>query len=501
MPALRPVSTEARLTLVEHLSELRTRLIVSIAIFAVAFAFTYWQNKNVLEIVNQPLESAVAVKKDCNRAGDPLEAGACFDRAVAKALSAVAPVLETAAAQNENPAAALQAKKAAESLDRAQKLAPTSTSRRPVTLGVAEPFFQTLNVAMYAALVITLPLILYQLYAFLIPAFTRREKQAIVPLLIGVPFLFYGGVAFGYFLALPRAVDFLQNFNDDSFDILVQAKDYYKFVALFLAGTGIVFQVPVVVLGISRMGLLSARQMRKQRGYVALGAAVIAAIVTPTPDAVTMLLMMVPLLVLFEASVFIASLLERRRATAGPSRWDDDEDDEVPPPPAGGGDHGTDDGSGGPDDGPAGGGPGPEPDGPPDYGVGYGGEGDDAPWESPWDEDDDVVPVDTAFGPPGEQPDPELLGDPAGPRVLGSEPDAGRTPAPDRSGPEAEWEVEADAFDAADPYAGSPIGGTAEAEPGQEDEWQRDADALDATDPYAENPPSGRDIDGSNRGT
>lgn len=368
MPALRPVSTEARLTLVEHLSELRTRLIVSIAIFAVAFAFTYWQNKNVLKIVNQPLESAVAVKKDCNRAGDPLEAGACFDRAVAKALSAVAPVLETAAAQNENPAAALQAKQAAVSLEKAQKLAPTSTSRRPVTLGVAEPFFQTLNVAMYAALVITLPLILYQLYAFLIPAFTRREKQAIVPLLLGVPFLFYGGVAFGYFLALPRAVDFLQNFNDDSFDILVQAKDYYKFVALFLAGTGIVFQVPVVVLGISRMGLLSARQMRKQRGYVALGAAVIAAIVTPTPDAVTMLLMMVPLLVLFEASVFIASLLERRRAAAGPSpsRWDDDEDD-VPPPPAGGDDHGTDDGSDGNGDGggPSGGSPPPEGDGPP----------------------------------------------------------------------------------------------------------------------------------------
>lgn len=494
MPALRPVSTEARLTLVEHLSELRTRLIVSLAIFVVAFAFTYWQNKKVLEIINQPLESAVSVKKDCARAGDPLEAGACFDRAVAKALADVAPVLETAASGEGSPAATRQALQAVESLQRAQKLAPTSTSRRPVTLGVAEPFFQTLNVAMYAALVITLPLILYQLYAFLIPAFTRREKQAIVPLLIGVPFLFYGGVAFGYFLALPRAVDFLQNFNDESFDILVQAKDYYKFVALFLAGTGIIFQVPVVVLGISRMGLLSARQMRKQRGMVALGAAVIAALVTPTPDAVTMLLMMVPLLVLFEGSVLIASLLERRRATAGPSRWDDDEDDEVPPP-AGGDDYGTGGGSGD-DDGPAGGGPGPEPDGPPDYGVGYGGDDADAPWENPWDEDDDVVLADTAFGPPGEQPDPELLGDPAGPRVLGSDPAGRPSSAAGRS--EAEWEIEADAFDAADPYAEPSIGGTVEAAPGEEDEWQRDADALDAADPYAENPPSSRDIDGSN---
>lgn len=445
MPALRPVAADARLTLVEHLGELRSRLFACIAIVIVAFAFTYWQNHRVLDIVNEPLKNAQVTITDCDRAVDPIRSGECFDRALAQALGSLRPVIAdmpTRGAEQRR-----QATDALESLDRAVRLAPETADRRPVTLGVAEPFFQTINVALYAAIVLTLPLLLYQLYAFLIPAFTRRERQAIMPLLLGVPVLFYLGVVFGYFFALPRAVDFLQNFNSGQFDILVQAKDYYKFVLLFLAGTGLVFQVPVVVIGISRLGILTAAQMRKQRGMVAVGAAVISAIITPTPDAVTMLMVMVPFLVLFEVAVAVAALLERRSAAAAAeeeARWaEQDRADAaaVAPAPAPALIVGRDDDE--PDGGaPAVPGPGPGPDDEPPL-------ADD--WvEETWDEDDE---------PRGEDPDPRLLGDPAGPRVADDDP-AGHVPAPPEPWTPDEldddWLARADQLDDEDPFADDP---------------------------------------------
>ena len=123
-----------------------------------------------------------------------------------------------------------------------------------MTLGIGEPFTMTLAVAAMFAFLLAMPVILFQIYAFIIPAFTREERRAAIPLLSLIPFLFCAGVAFGYFLVLPPAVRFLQNFNTDEFNVLVQAKDYYKFVALTLLSTGVVFQVPVGILALTRLG-------------------------------------------------------------------------------------------------------------------------------------------------------------------------------------------------------------------------------------------------------
>lgn len=467
MPTLRPVSHEARLTLVEHLSELRTRLFVSLGILVVAFSFTYWQHKNVLDIVNRPLEKSQKVG-DCRGAGDALEKSACFDQAVAKAMRRLTPALSElsrtttdlaagrpAAERGRTAAQVRRVGEASRALDAAARLAPTSTKRQPVTLGVAEPFFQTINVSLYAALVIALPLLLFQLYAFLIPAFTTRERRVVLPMMIGIPFLFYAGVAFGYFLALPRAVDFLQNFNDQAFDVLVQAKDYYKFVALFLAGTGIVFQIPVLVLGISRLGVMNVRQLRKQRGIVVLIAAVVSAVITPTPDPVTMLLVMAPLVVLFEISVLIAAYLEKRSPPG--RRWSewgglDDEDDDL----------GAD-----PDDPP--GGSGPDDDATLDGWAGDVDEDEDPPlWELDPDEGH-ADPGATRPRPAGEEPDPALAGDPAGPRLAD---------APDDEGDP--WWSTADDLDADDPYAAS---GT------EPDEQSSEAASGDAGDAGPDGPP------------
>jgi len=205
---------------------------------------------------------------------------------------------------------------------------PQELTQNPITLGVTEPFTQTLSVSFYAALLLSLPILLYQAYAFLIPAFTPSERRIAVPLMALVPILFLGGVAFGYFVVLERAIAFLQNFNDDNFDILVQAKDYYRFVIVFVGAIGLLFQIPVGVLVVTRTGILTPQQLRKHRGYAILGIAVIAAVATPTPDPITMTLSMAPLIVLYELSILLALWLDRVRPPV--SRYDfDDELDEL----------------------------------------------------------------------------------------------------------------------------------------------------------------------------
>src|SRR5262249_3023154 len=112
-----------------------------------------------------------------------------------------------------------------------------------LTLGVTEPFTTTVTVAAYGALVLSLPIILYEFYAFLLPALSRDQQRAILPLLLLIPALFIAGVTFGYFVVLPAATSFLLNFNDSQFNIQVQAKGYYSFFAQTLLACGVVFQV------------------------------------------------------------------------------------------------------------------------------------------------------------------------------------------------------------------------------------------------------------------
>jgi sec-independent protein translocase protein TatC len=124
-------------------------------------------------------------------------------------------------------------------------------------------------------------------------------------------------------------VDFLQNFNDDSFDILLQARDYYRFSIVFLAVCGLLFQIPVGVLAVTRLGVVSARTLQRNRGYVILGIAVVAAVATPTPDPVTMLIAMAPLVVLFELSVLLARVFEKRHILEPDDwYWGEDEEEE-----------------------------------------------------------------------------------------------------------------------------------------------------------------------------
>ncbi len=320
----RPVPHDEHLSLVEHLDELRSRLIICVLALVVAFGFTFWQNEAVLDIVNKPLEETQNLDGR-ERSNDPLEQNARFQIRTATALRDNAVALERLARDTDNPAQRATLLAAAKSSRAAADAMPTNRERQPVTLGVAEPFTTTMSVALYAALLLALPLILFQAYAFILPAFEPKERKVVLPLMLMIPLLFIGGVVFGYLVVLPRAVDFLQNFNDDDFDILVQARDYYRFSILFLAGIGFLFQIPVGVLAVTRLGLVTPKQLRKNRGYVILGIAVLAAVATPTPDPLTMTLAMAPLIVLFELSILVAAWVNR---VSPPGRlWGDDDED------------------------------------------------------------------------------------------------------------------------------------------------------------------------------
>ena len=308
--ALRSVGHEDRLSLIEHLTELRTRIVICLAAFIACTAVCMWQNQRVLNILNRPLTETQKASST-----DPIQVGARYDQLVAKFAEQSSAIYRRSAALTEDAQLKRELLAAAKTADALVAAAPEIRPRRPVTLGVSEPFMQTLKVSAYAGLLISLPLILFQVYAFVLPAFSPREKQIALPAMLAVPFLFIGGVVFGYYTVVPRAIYFLQNFNTDAFDVLVQAQPYYKFVLMLLIAMGLLFQIPIGIIAITRVGIVTTSQLAHNRRYAILVIAV-AAMLLPGQDPITMGMMMAPMYVLFEASILFSWLLDRRAARA-----------------------------------------------------------------------------------------------------------------------------------------------------------------------------------------
>ncbi len=244
-PRVKPVSHEDRLTLVEHLDELRSRLIVCILVFAVALALCFWQNHLLLEIAQGPLPG---------------------------------------------------------------------NHDRLITFGVTEPFTTTLTVSAYGAIVLSLPIVLWQLYAYVLPAFSEAEKRLVLPILLLFPLLFLAGIAFAYFVVMPAAVHFLLNFNDDQFNVQLRARDYYSFFSMTEIACGLIFQLPLAIIAVTRLGIVSVEQLSRNRRYAYLVIAIVAAAL-PGVDPITMLIEMVPLLVLYELSIVLARVMGRPRSS------------------------------------------------------------------------------------------------------------------------------------------------------------------------------------------
>lgn len=244
---VKAVSHEDRLTLVEHLDELRARLLVCLAALGVALALCFWQNHLLLEIAQGPLPS-----------------------------------------------------------DHDQL----------ITFGVTEPFTTTLTVSAYGAVVLSLPVVLWQLYAYILPAFSETERRTILPILLLFPFLFVAGLAFAFFVVMPAALNFLLDFNKGQFNIQLRARDYYSFFSMTEIACGLIFQLPLAIIAVTRLGIVRVEQLTENRRYAYLVIAIVAAAL-PGVDPVTMLIEMVPLLVLFELSILLARVLGRPGTSGG----------------------------------------------------------------------------------------------------------------------------------------------------------------------------------------
>ncbi|HTR75696.1 MAG TPA: twin-arginine translocase subunit TatC [Solirubrobacterales bacterium] len=244
---VRAVSHEDHLSLVEHLDELRHRLIVCLVVFALALALCFWQNHLLLEIAQHPLPAG---------------------------------------------------------------------HKQLTTFSVTEPFTTTLTVSAYGAAILAAPFILWELYAYILPAFSPAEKRVVLPILLLFPLLFIAGIAFGYFAVMPAALHFLLNFNNEQFNIQVRAGEYYSFFSMTMLACGLVFQLPLAILAVTRLGIVKVEQLSKNRRYAYLIIAIVAAAL-PGVDPISMLLEMVPLLVLFELSILLARWFGRPSEGAG----------------------------------------------------------------------------------------------------------------------------------------------------------------------------------------
>jgi sec-independent protein translocase protein TatC len=285
-------------------------MIICAVALAVAFGLCFWQNHLLLSALNKPLRETAATITSGGRLSQTARQATLQRRALQQLGGAVNALSLRAEHIPSGARAAFEAQLRAYNATVA-KLPSTPPERAPVTLGVAEPFTTTVTTAFWFALIFSLPIILFQLYAFVLPAFSPRERQVALPLMAMIPVLFIAGVLFAYFVVLPPAIGFLQHFNSGSFDVLVQARDYYKFEILTILAVGLIFQVPIGMVALNRAGILSAKRLRRTWRYAIVIIAVVAALL-PGVDPITTLLEMIPLLALYLLSIVLLSWLDRR---------------------------------------------------------------------------------------------------------------------------------------------------------------------------------------------
>jgi sec-independent protein translocase protein TatC len=239
---VRRAKPDDELTLVEHLDELRWRLIVSLTVLAVAVSACYYENHRIYNFITGPIHH-----------------------------------------------------------------------RQLFTFAPTEAFFNAVMVSVYGGLLISLPILSYQLYAYVIPAFSEDSQRTIKPMLLMVPGLFLIGVAFAWYVVIPPALHFLTSFNSHEVHYLPRASDYIRFIMLTLLAMGAVFELPVVMMMLGRVGIVRSSFMKKRWREAIVVLAVIAALL-PGTDPITMTAEYLPMLLLYGLSYFLVRAVEPKRS-------------------------------------------------------------------------------------------------------------------------------------------------------------------------------------------
>jgi sec-independent protein translocase protein TatC len=179
--------------------------------------------------------------------------------------------------------------------------------------GVTEAFFTYMKLAFFAGIFVASPVIIYQIWAFVAPGLYEKERRSILPFVFLAVFFFVGGTAFAYFIVFPSAFKFFLTYNTQYVKIMPSIGEYLSFSCIFLLGFGVVFELPVFIICLARLGIITHKQLQKSRKLVIIGIFIAAAILTPTPDAVNQLLMAVPMLVLYELSIIAVRFFEKKK--------------------------------------------------------------------------------------------------------------------------------------------------------------------------------------------
>lgn len=187
------------------------------------------------------------------------------------------------------------------------------TNSHLIYTGLTEAFFTYMKIAFFASLIFTSPYILYQVWKFISPGLLPREKQYVVPFVISSTSLFLGGVLFGYFVVLPPAFKFFVSFNNQYLQALLSFKDYLSLFVTFLLGFGLSFQLPIFIFFMTKLGIVNPTMLSKQRRYAILIIFIVAAILTPSPDAFSQILMAIPLMFLYEISIFVSKFAVKKK--------------------------------------------------------------------------------------------------------------------------------------------------------------------------------------------
>ena len=236
-----------KMSLTDHLMELRKRLVRSVIILLVGFGVCYYYKDYVFEIITRPLVNAL----------------------------------------------------------------PKNSYL--IYTGLTEAFFVYMKLAFFASLIITSPFIVYQIWKFISPALHSKEKKYVIPFVFFSSLLFVSGVLFGYYIALPPAFEFFVSFNNQYLQAMISFSNYISLFVTFLLGFGLSFELPVFIFFLAKLGIVNVQMLSKNRKYAILVIFIVAAILTPSPDALSQILMAIPLMFLYEVSIFVAKFAVKKK--------------------------------------------------------------------------------------------------------------------------------------------------------------------------------------------
>jgi len=208
-------------------------------------------------------------------------------------------------------------------------IAAMSPGEKLIFTGIAEAFFCYLKVAFLAGILIAVPVIMYELWLFIAPGLHTHERRFLAPVVILSSFFFMGGALFGYFVVFPYAFKYLMSFASDYVKPLPDMKEYLSLASMLLLAFGLIFELPLFLTMLARIGIVSVSFLKKNRKYAFLLSFVVAAILTPTPDIVNQLLMAGPLMVLYEISILGARIFGKKATVEGEDEPPEDKAEDV----------------------------------------------------------------------------------------------------------------------------------------------------------------------------